>query len=322
MKNDLIDRYIYAVTKRMDPKIREDVKNELYGLVDDMLAERCGEMTPTGKDIRVVLTELGSPQELYAKYDEDSKKCLIGQPYYSTYKFVLKIVLVSVAIGLTIALTMEQLMEPVYWLEAVWNWLYAVWSSILGAFAFVTLLFAVFYHKGIKINDPFNFDELPPVPQKKQEISKWECIAGIGFNIVCLTLLLGFPQVFAAYINLEEWIPVFDANVIRAHWFILLTATAVEIIREAVKLLEKRYNRTVMLTTVGANAVEALLSIWWLTADGLVNFEFIEKMSALLMEEEAFVVNLIMNFQYFILVCVLLALVINTVECIVRTLRK
>ena len=78
MKNDLIDRYIYAVTKRMNPKIREDVQNELYGLVDDMLAERCGEVTPTEKDIRVVLTELGSPQELYAKYDEDSKKCLIG----------------------------------------------------------------------------------------------------------------------------------------------------------------------------------------------------------------------------------------------------
>ena len=34
MKNDLIDRYIYAVTRRMKPKIREDVKKELYGLVD------------------------------------------------------------------------------------------------------------------------------------------------------------------------------------------------------------------------------------------------------------------------------------------------
>ena len=322
MKNDLIDRYIYAVTKRMNPKIREDVKNELYGLVDDMLMERCGEVTPTEQDIRVVLTELGSPEELYAKYDEDSKKCLIGQPYYSTYKFVLKIVLISAAIGLTIALAMEQIVEPVFWLEAIGTWLSSVWSTLSSAFAFVTLLFAGFYHKGIKINDPFNFDDLPPVPQKKQEISKWECIAVISFNIVCLTLLLGFPQVFAAYINLEEWIPIFNAEVIRAHWYILLGATVAEITREAVKLMEKRYNRTVMLTTIGANVVEALLTVWWLTTDGLINPTFVEKMTALFTGEEAFMINMMVNFHYFLLACVILALVINTVETVVKTLRK
>ena len=322
MKNDLIDRYIYAVTKRMNPKIREDVKNELYGLVDDMLMERCGEMTPTEKDIRVVLTELGSPEELYAKYDEDSKKCLIGQPYYSTYKFVLKIVLISAAIGLTIALAIDQIMEPVFWLEAVGNWLSSVWSTLLAAFAFVTLLFAVFYQKGIKIDTTFNFDNLPPVPQKKQKISKWGCISAISFNIICLTLLLGFPQVFAACINLEAWIPIFNAEVIRAHWYIILGSAVAEITRETVKLMEKRYNRTVMLTTIGANVVEALLAVWWLTADGLINPVFVEKMAALFTEEGAFMINMMVNFHHFLLACVIFALVIDTVETVVRTLRK
>ena len=92
MKNDLIERYLYAVTKRMNPKIREDVKNELSCLIEDMLMERCGDVVPTEKDIRVVLTELGTPQELYIKYSGDGDKCLIGQPYYSTYLFVMKIV--------------------------------------------------------------------------------------------------------------------------------------------------------------------------------------------------------------------------------------
>ena len=80
MKNDMIERYIYAVTKRMNPKVREDVSMELRGLIDDMLLERCGDETPTDKDVRVVLTELGTPQELYAKYDDDKDKGLIGQP--------------------------------------------------------------------------------------------------------------------------------------------------------------------------------------------------------------------------------------------------
>lgn len=103
MKHDLIERYIYAVTKRLPAKSREDISQELRGLIDDMLAERCGQRTPTDKDVRVVLTELGSPSELHAKYDEDADKCLIGQPYYSTYKFVLKIVLISVAVGMTVS---------------------------------------------------------------------------------------------------------------------------------------------------------------------------------------------------------------------------
>ena len=34
MKNDLIERYLYAVTKRMNPKIREYVKQELSSLID------------------------------------------------------------------------------------------------------------------------------------------------------------------------------------------------------------------------------------------------------------------------------------------------
>ena len=79
MKNDLIERYIYAVTKQLPKKNREDVSMELRGLIDDMLSERCA-VEPTERDVRDVLTELGTPRELYAKYDEDADKCLIGQP--------------------------------------------------------------------------------------------------------------------------------------------------------------------------------------------------------------------------------------------------
>ena len=112
MENDLIARYLYAVTKRMPRKKREDVTRELQSLIEDMLAERCGPVTPTEKDIRVVLTELGTPQELYEKYDEGGKKCLIGPPYYGTYCFVLKIILSCSAFGLTLAAIILQILEP------------------------------------------------------------------------------------------------------------------------------------------------------------------------------------------------------------------
>ena len=52
MNEDLLERYLYAVTRRLPGKQREDVAQELRGLVDDMLSDRCGDITPTEKDLR------------------------------------------------------------------------------------------------------------------------------------------------------------------------------------------------------------------------------------------------------------------------------
>lgn len=175
MKNDLIERYIYAVTRRLPKKKQEDISQELRGLIDDMLLERCGERTAEEKDVRIVLTELGSPQDLFDKYDEDSGKCLIGQPYYSTYKYVMKIVLLAVAAGMTIASIILAVVGPMGAWKAVGTWLANVYNGLLSAFAIVTVLFAFFYQKNVPLGQPFNFDDLPPVPKKKETISKTEC---------------------------------------------------------------------------------------------------------------------------------------------------
>lgn len=64
MEHELIERYLYAVTKQLPAKSRRDIERELRSLIGDMLEERCGEIAPTERDIRVVLTELGTPTEL------------------------------------------------------------------------------------------------------------------------------------------------------------------------------------------------------------------------------------------------------------------
>ena len=84
--NDLIERYIYAVTKKMSLKIRNDVADELKTLIYDTIDERYNDKEITLKDAKIILMELGSPNKLYEKYDNSSDKCLIGQPYYNYYK--------------------------------------------------------------------------------------------------------------------------------------------------------------------------------------------------------------------------------------------
>lgn len=321
MKNDLVERYIYAVTKRLPGKQREDVSMELRTLIDDMLSERCGGLTPSEKDVRVVLTELGTPQELYAKYDEDAEKCLIGQPYYSTYKFVMKIVLSAVAIGVALSSLILQIMEPQGIIEAVGTGLSMVYDSLLSAFAIVTLLFAFFYHKGVAITEPFNFDDLPPVPKKKQEISRVDAVIGIGFDVVFLAIFLAAPQLLGMYRGeTGQIIPIFNVAAIRANWLIIVLFGALGIIREIVKLMEGRYNRKVLTVTVIANVLSAVFAVWWLTGADMFNPAFTQNVLAQAGQDGAVVIGIFENFHF--LGIMLFALALDTINAVVKSLQK
>lgn len=321
MNNDLIERYIYAVTKRLSPKQRDDVARELRTLIDDMLTERCREVRPTEKDIRVVLTELGTPQELYAKYDENADKCLIGPPYYTTYKFVIKALISAAFVGVTIASLILSLLEPKDVFSAITSWFSSVWDVFVSGFTITTLAFAYCCHKRIPIGEPFNFDDLPPVPKKSQEISKWECIAGIFFSVLFMVLFIFTPEVFCV-IHDGVMVSLFNMEVVSQTWFIVLAFAACGIVREAVQLLEGRYNKKVMATALITNAVSAVLSIWWLTGFNLMNPVFLANMKEIFAGESNIVFTMFANFDLFFLGCMLFALILDSVDVTVRTLRK
>ncbi len=323
MNQDLMERYIYAVTRRLPGKQREDVSRELRGLIDDMLIERCGGRIPEEKDLRVVLTELGSPQELYEKYDENSGKCLIGPPYYSTYSYVTKIVLIATAAGLSIASFILCIMEPTNAFEAVLTWLSNVYNGLLSAFAIVTFLFAFFSRKNIPLGQPFNFDDLPPVPKKRETISKWECYGGIGFGIVFTAVFLTVPQVFCVFLgDRGELIPVLDPGAVRQSWYLIVLFAACGIVREIVKLLEGRYNKPVLVSTVVMNLLSAAFAVWWLMGCELMNAEFTSSIRQLFAGDPEFIANIFANFQIFFLVVILFALVLDTLEAVWKTVKK
>ena len=325
MNQDIIERYLYAATKRMPRKQREDVSQELRGLIDDMLAERCGGLTPTEKDVRVVLTELGTPQELSEKYDENETRCLIGQPYYGTYVFVMKIVMICTAVGLTLSSAILQIMEPQVWYAAVGQWLSMLWQGLLSAFAIVTVLFAFFYQKGIRIREPFSFDDLPPVPKKRQEISLWEPVVGIVFCAVFTLVFLLVPEILGLIrLDSGETVPVFNVDAIRSSWYVIALFAVCGITGEAVKLIERRYNRKVMWTTVVTNLISAVLAFWWLSGaeDRIFNPAFSEEMRALFAADADFIGTVMGNFRYFFLGILLFALTLDTVETVVKTLRE
>jgi hypothetical protein len=323
MKHDLIERYVYAATKRLPGKNREDVSMELRSLIDDMLTERCGDETPTEKDIRVVLTELGTPMEIYAKYDEDADKCLIGQPYYSTYKFVLKIVLASTAIGMTIATMIQAIVEPTVWHEMISDWIGGLSGSLLSGFGFVTLLFAIFQQKGVRLNGSTNLDDLPTVPKKKQEISILDPVISIVIDILFVIIFLAVPHSLGVFkTETGAIVSIFHADAIRAHWYIIILFALFGIVRETVKLLEGRYNKKVMITTIITNVLSAVTAIWWLSDVNLFNPDFTAIVLQRVAANETAAIAIFERFPVFFLCVMLFALGLDTVEAVVKTLKK
>ena len=242
VKNDLIERYVYAVTKYMKADLKKDVSAELETIIKDMLEERCGDVMPTEHDIRVVLTELGTPAELASKYKSETQDCLIGQPYYNLYVYVLKIVTACVIGGMLLAQIMAAVISHTIWYIAIFRIIGGIFGGVLTGFAIVTLLFAFFYKRGIKVEGLSNgIDNLPPVPQKTNQISKADSIIGIifswhlreystGYFVLCLilniiSLIIAFALLFnpvLAAITLVYlvafWLMVFGINEIFVSW--------------------------------------------------------------------------------------------------------
>ena len=320
MKNDLVERYIYAVTKKLPYKTREDVAQELETLIEDMLKERCGDITPTEKDVKVVLTELGTPTELYEQYAGDGKKCLIGPNYYHTYLFVLKLVLICEAVGLTIAQIVSAVVngQELIWYMAIWQWFGMLLSGSISAFGFVTALFAFFEYKEISLDTNSGFEDLPPVPKKEERISKGETIFGIAISVIFLVVFLICPEIFTCGVIDGKMIPIFSTEVIKSTWYILFVFSALGITRDVVKLIDGKYTKRVMLTTLITDILSAVCTVWWLTNKNIMNPEFTSSVSSLFEGDGAFIANVFANFQYFFMGVILFALLLDCVITVIK----
>src|SRR5699024_7348979 len=102
----MIDRYVYAVTKRLPETQRKDVADELHGLIEDMLNEHAETGNVGEESVREVLLELGPPRSLAQKY-RGGKRFVIGPELYDLYMLVLKIAFISVVLSFTIGFVIK-----------------------------------------------------------------------------------------------------------------------------------------------------------------------------------------------------------------------
>ena len=316
MTHELIERYIYAVTRRLPLKLRGDVEKELDSLISDMLEAHCGAVTPEEKDIRIVLTELGSPEVLAAKYSGDEGRALIGGEYFLMYKLVLKLVLPIAAAGIAFASILALLLDGgpeahafVDVVTAVLKPIAGAFGGVIQAFAVITFIFAVLERGKVSFSGGDFLAALPPVPKASERVKPWEPIAGMVWCVIAAMVFLGFPQVAGWWIDGTGWASLFNVPVIRSLWLPVVLWAVLGIAKEIMRLVDGRYTRRVAIVTIAADIGIGVSAAVMFSQGRIMNPDFLQAVAA--MFGVPLITGVFAHFNLFFLGVVLFALALE-----------
>lgn len=274
----LIDKYVYAVTKHIPAKQKDDIDKEIRTLIDDMLTDKFPGKEQEIESIREVLTELGNPYDLAKKYLE-TKRYLIGPEYFDIYIFILKIVLAAVSGGLLIALTIKNVVTlPADPFAMAGEVISTIISALFGVFAWVTIIFALIsyyadpYLKSeimkIREENKWSLSDLPEIPGKKAIIKKSEPIAGIVFQILALILFNYAPQILGIISSkggTTTIIPMLNLDKLSSFIILINIIIFIGLIKETARLLEGRYTLRLSIGISILGCISLILTVLLIT---------------------------------------------------------
>jgi uncharacterized membrane protein len=283
MKN-MIDRYLYAVSRRLPENIREDVQRELRSNIEDMLPEN-----PSEEDIERVLAELGSPSKLAVKY-HPNPRYLISPELFDDYMMVLKIVAVTLSTLLAAISVLTFVFGDVGGVSAVefttavvTSILTSVFSGVVQAFFWVTVVFFLMERlNGKSIIKPWSPKDLPEIPtDTKGVIKPGEVIAGaifsVIFSVIFLAGALRHPPLFAWYEAGASTVPLFTESVVRQFLPLFILVVLLNLLAAAAKLVRGRWTYGVAGLHILYEVVSAAVSMAFLTRPNVFTGEFLAR---------------------------------------------
>ncbi|MDC7289824.1 hypothetical protein NXH76_18695 [Blautia schinkii] len=309
---ELMERYIYQVTRRLPREQRNEVGLELQELIGDMM--------DVSGSMEEVLTKLGSPAD-FAKRYQDTSHYLIGPEYYDNYLWFLKIVLLCTLIPVLAVGIIEGIQEAAAMAggdninRIVHALIYGITNTVtngiiscMGAFGGVTIMFAIMERQKIKfdlrkekewtINDlGDNFASqksgwtpryLAPVPHKKALISRGDSIVGIVFIVIFCVLLIFAPQFFSGIFRdgkIKAIVPVFNLDKWNMILPVFITGLLIGLADEVVRLVMGCYCKIVMISSIVCGILQVILSILLLKVFPFWNPDFAAEIKTQLGEQ-------------------------------------
>ncbi|MHB8130582.1 MAG: hypothetical protein ACYDEX_16450 [Mobilitalea sp.] len=283
---DIMNRYIYQVTKSLSVQTRNDINEELKTLIYDMIEDRTRDNQPTKEDIQSVLKELGNPSDLAEKY-RDKSRFLISPEIFPTYILIMKIVLAATLLGMTIVTILDLLTSsnPI-WYEYFGSWFFNLIAAFFTSFSWVTIIFAIFEWRGVnlkKLIPEWEVTSLPPVPIKEKNIPIGEPIAGIILTVLGMILFITSPQLLGVF-HIDEslkTIPIFDLEVLQSILPLFAICMGFGILKNIWQIVDRKYSIKYGIFVVIINIIALTLSIIIFTGFPIWNQYFITDINAI-----------------------------------------
>jgi hypothetical protein len=283
---ELIERYIYAVTKSFPKKQKMEIEEELKANIEDMVEQNNGNESHEEK-VKKVLLELGDPEILADNY-RGSKKFLIGPVYYDIYLMVLKIVIAAVVGGISIALFIKSFFTAnIDIVNIGMEYLTSIFSGAMQAFAWTTLIFIIIERNYIKGKDEmeekesWDLSKLPLLPNKKTMIPVSEPIVAIVFTTIFFSVFLGIlytsPEAIAVYFERAGEmvrIPIFNTAVLQSYRALFIGIFFLSIIKEVISLYYRKWNLKNSFISILIITITAILGVIIITDSSLWNPDF------------------------------------------------
>jgi hypothetical protein len=204
---DLIDRYVYAVTRNLPPKKRLEIEKDLRRQIDEELNRKTGGQSARPEDIEAVLLGMGDPAKVADQY-RGHPRYLIGPVHFDTYWLVLRIVLLAATLGIVVSTVARLIVNPAELAGQIMiDFLSGLYSALIGAFGAVTLIFALIEsispQTGLspEKKETWQIRDLPKIPASSLAIKKSDPIAAIIFTLIFLVIINVNVSVIGAYIR-------------------------------------------------------------------------------------------------------------------------
>lgn len=208
--NELIDRYIHEVGRRLPRSKREDITLELKSLLLDTIEEQTADtdQQPTTKMVAEYLRQFGSPEEIAANYQPET--VLVGPQLFPYYQLILTVVLTVVAAANLVGLISQLIQGNIVNInQALIRVLFSFGETALFNIGLMTLIFAGLERlNGVEFDfapkktaewDPY---QLPPV-EDPDRIDRFEVISSIFFAALFI-ITFNFFNDLIGYVDLSE----------------------------------------------------------------------------------------------------------------------
>lgn len=265
----LTDRYLAATLRSVPAPRREEIATELRASIEDMIEARSTDDRDAATAEREVLTELGDPTQLAARY-VDRRLQLIGPTYYLIWERLLKLLLAIVpgTVGVITALVEATVADNAG--GAIGAGVVAAFQTAVQTAFWITLVFAVAERCNPSVRLPaWSVDQLPNEP-----IQRDARLADTCASLVALVLTVAFLvwQHFQTLIPADGGrLPIIDPALWTSWLPALLAVLVATIGLEIAKYRAGRWTWRLVVVNAVLDLAFAVPVAWLLLTDRLLN---------------------------------------------------